>query len=49
MKKDVILEEIFQERISENVKLFSKEELTIIENNSILMKKMYMLGLIDTI
>ena len=39
------LEEIVKERIKENEKLFSEEELKTIENNIILTKKVYMIGL----
>lgn len=41
------LEEIVKERIKENEKLFSKEELETIENNIILTKKVYMIGLVN--
>jgi len=41
------LEEIVKERIKENEKLFSKEELKTIENNIILTKKVYMIGLVN--
>lgn len=41
------LEEIVKERIKENKKLFSKEELKTIENNIILTKKVYMIGLVN--
>lgn len=41
------LEEIVKERIKENEKLFSEEELETIENNIILTKKVYMIGLVN--
>ena len=41
------LEEIVKERIKENKKLFSKEELKTIENNIILTKKVYVIGLVN--
>ncbi len=41
------LEEIVKERIKENEKLFSKEELKTIKNNIILTKKVYMIGLVN--
>jgi len=41
------LEEIVKERIKENEKLFSEEELKTIENNIILTKKVYMIGLVN--
>lgn len=41
------LEEIVKERIKENEKLFNKEELETIENNIILTKKVYMIGLVN--
>ena len=40
-------EEIVRERIKENEELFSKEELQIIEKNSLLIEKIYLLGVLD--
>ena len=41
------MEEILKQRIKENEELFSKEELKTIENNIILTKKIYIIGLIN--
>lgn len=41
------MNEFIRERIKENAELFSKEELTIIESNFTLVKKLYLLGLIN--
>ena len=48
-KKKISLEGFTQERIMQNANLFSNEELTIIKNNSILMEKIYILGVLDNI
>lgn len=53
--KDVVLSrksdlEIFvQERIKENEELFTEEELTVINNNNIILKKIYLLGFKNSI
>lgn len=41
------LEEIVKERIKENKKLFSKEELEIINNSIKVVKKIYLLAFLD--
>ena len=41
------MEKLIKERIEENEKLFSVEELKIIKNNVNIVKKIYMLGLLD--
>ncbi len=41
------MEEWIKERIKENEELFSKEELKITKNNFSLIKKMYLIGLIN--
>lgn len=41
------LEEIVKERIKENEKLFSKEELEIINNSIKVIKKIYLLAFLD--
>lgn len=41
------MEEWIEERIKENVELFSKEELKIVKSNFKLMKKVYLMGLIN--
>lgn len=46
-ENDKICEEIIKERIEENKELFSKEELCIIEKNDTIIKKIYLLGLIN--
>lgn len=40
-------EEIVRERIKENQELFSNEEQKCIENNFTLIKKIYILGLVN--
>lgn len=42
------LKEVVGKRISTNKKVFSAEELTFIKSNSILIEKVYLLGLIDS-
>ena len=39
--------EIMKERLRENREFFSNEELTYIQNNGNLFKKIYLLGLLD--
>ena len=46
MEKE-ILEEIVKERVKENEKLFTKKELNFIKDNSKIIKKIYLLGLIN--
>lgn len=46
MEKEIV-EEIVKERVKENEKLFSEEELNFIKNNSKLIEKIYLLGNID--
>lgn len=45
MKKDV--EEIIRERIEENKNLFTEDDLKKIKRDSILVKKMYILGFVN--
>ena len=45
--EEKIIQEIVQKRVQENQNLFTKEELEYIEGNIDLMKKMYLLGLIN--
>lgn len=45
MEKDV--EQIVKERIEENKKLFNEKELKIINNNVNIIKKVYILGILD--
>lgn len=40
--------EIIEERIKENKEIFSKEELQIITKNNILIKKISLLGVLDS-
>ncbi len=44
-----ILGKFVAERIEENKKLFTKQEIMSIKNNNNLVKKIYLLGLINTI
>lgn len=54
---DVVLEDknklnlkmFVKERITKNTNLFSEEELSVIKNNSTLIEKVYLLGLLDNI
>lgn len=46
--KKITLEEFIKERVKENKELFSKKELTNIEENIILIKKIYILALINS-
>ena len=46
-ENEIILEEIIKERIEENKNLFSKQELEVAKNNISLIKKMYLLGMIN--
>ncbi|MCI8273450.1 MAG: hypothetical protein HFJ55_05155 [Clostridia bacterium] len=45
--KDVILNEILEERINENKDIFADKELKTINCNDIIIKKIYLLGLLD--
>lgn len=53
--KDVVenevinFDEIINERVAENTKLFSKKEIDIITNNKSLVEKIYLLGTLDCI
>lgn len=42
------MEKFIKERIKENKELFSKEELKIIDNNVNVVKKIYILSILDT-
>lgn len=46
MEKEIV-EEIVKERVQENEKLFTKEELNFIKDNSNLVEKIYLLGSMD--
>ncbi len=54
MMKDEVLNEIMdtkkfiKERINKNKNLFSIEELNFLNNNAILIEKIYFLGVIDS-
>lgn len=41
------MDKIFEERINENRKLFNEKDMLIINNNKDIMKKIYLLGLIN--
>lgn len=41
------MDKIFEERINENRKLFNEKDMLIINNNKDIMKKIYILGLIN--
>ena len=41
--KNVVLNEFIRERIKENQKLFTKKEMRIIENNEMVIEKIYLL------
>lgn len=43
------LEKFINQRIMDNTYLFSDEELTNIRNNNVLIQKIYILGMLDTI
>ncbi len=45
--KNVVLNEFIRERIKENQKLFTKKEMRIIENNEMVIEKIYLLGAIN--
>lgn len=47
LENEEIIEEILKERIEENKKLFNKKELKTINNNFNIIKKIYILGLIN--
>lgn len=59
VKKNIILDEVkyeknnlekfIEERIEENKELFTEEELTAINNNNIIVKKIYLLGFKNSI
>lgn len=46
MEKE-IMKEIVKGRVKENEKLFTKEELNFIKDNSKLIEKIYLLGSVD--
>lgn len=46
MEKENVVK-IIVERIKENEKLFSKEELNFISNNDNIIKKVYLIGVLD--
>lgn len=46
MEKENVVE-IVKQRIKDNEKLFTEEELQIINNNVNIIKKVYILGLLD--
>lgn len=48
MKEKNVVEEIVKERIKENEKLFTKKELKFINNNFNLIKKIYLIGVINS-
>lgn len=50
MKKEneeISVEKILKERIKENEELFNKEEIALLNNNIRIIKKIYLLGLIN--
>ena len=42
-----IINEIVKDRIKENERLFTKQELKLIKDNDNIIKKIYLIGLID--
>lgn len=42
-------ERMIEERLEENINLFNGEEITIIKNNSDLVEKIYLLGILDVL
>lgn len=42
------MEKFIKERINENKELFNKEEYSILENNMNVIKKIYILAILDT-
>lgn len=42
-----VVEKIVKERIKENEKLFTMEELKIIKDNAKIVKKIYLIGLVN--
>lgn len=46
-KEKDIVEEIVKERVKENEELFTMEELKFIKDNSKILKKVYLLGLVN--
>ena len=47
LNEEMIVEEIVKERVIENKELFNKKELNFIQNNSKLIKKVYLIGLVN--
>ena len=41
------LERLIEERVEENTTLFNEEEKELLENNKNLIKKIYLLGILD--
>lgn len=48
-KNKTNLEKFIKKRILENKQLFTEEELTVINNNNIIIKKIYLLGFKNSI
>lgn len=46
-KENEIIEEVLKERIEENEELFNKKELSLLNNNIKIIKKIYLMGLIN--
>lgn len=49
LKEKLNLKEFTNKRIMENINLFSDKEMEIIKNNSLLIEKIYILGVLDNI
>ena len=47
-RKIMNLEKVIEKRISENIKIFSKEELEMLKNNKNILLKIYLLGMLDS-
>ncbi len=45
--ESITLESFFQERVEENERLFTKEEIKQIQRHKVCMHKVYLLGLIN--
>lgn len=48
LDEEMIVEGILKERIIESKELFNEKELKFIKNNSIVIKKVYLLGILDS-
>lgn len=46
-EEEIILNNFAKERIEENEELFLNEEIELVKNNVSIVKKIYLLGLID--